>query len=263
MADRYFLPQSVTTQQLVWVEGDVAHHLINVMRRKAGDSVTFFDGRGHEYRGVVTAIEKRRLQVEIEAVHQIPPEAAVEVHVWSALPRGDRQRFLVEKLVEVGASSFRPLVTRHSVVRPNDRQQGKFEKWVIEATQQCGRSRLMTIEPALQFSSAVEQPVPGLRLMGDPAGQPLREILAAGLAESIPSQAEMSNERPSEGCPSFVVMVGPEGGWADEERILARRCGWLPASWGRTTMRIETAAIVATALLVQFGDGGGRGATGS
>ncbi len=253
MADRYFLSQPTAPQETVWIDGDVAHHLINVMRHRVGDAVMLFDGQGQEYCGIVAAIEKRRLQVKIESNRSVERETAVDVHVWSALPRGDRQRFLIEKLVEVGAHTFRPLVTQHSVVRPGDRQQAKFEKWVIEATQQCGRGHLMAIEPAIRFGEAVEQTVPGLRLMGDPGGKPLRDLLGPGVLTQRPQGAAASLDDTVSDRPMAVVLIGPEGGWSDGERELAQRAGWQLASWGHTTMRIETAAMVAAALLVEFG----------
>ena len=118
------------------------------------------------------------------------------------LPKGDRGQFLIEKLTELGVSSFVPLRTRRSVVHPRDAKRERLERWVIEASKQCGRNALMQIAPLADWSDYCRRPeLPAARFLADPAGQPGARLT---------------------GQPAMVLAVGPEGGWTDDETQIAR-----------------------------------------
>ena len=245
MADRYYVDFPIEASE-VSISGDVARHVIQVMRKSPGDTITLFNGGGSEFLGRIRSVGKRSLVVEIEQSIVVDRERPVPIHIVTAMPKGDRQRFLVEKLVELGAASLTPLETSRSVVRLSQRQCAKLHRWVIEASQQCGRNQLMEVRPPLRFGTQVETaPCAVRRLIADPAGPPIESIGA----DSRFAHPAGSVSDPVGGAPGFVVLVGPEGGWSDSERDQAIANGWQVVSLGPTILRIETAAIAATSLL--------------
>jgi 16S rRNA (uracil1498-N3)-methyltransferase len=228
MADRFFTPQPLAPGA-VTLDGDEAKHLATVRRFGPGDRVTLFNGDGHEYPATVATVAKREVTLRVESVETPARERAATLTVASALPKGDRFDFLLEKLVELGVTRFVPLVTERSVVVPKADRREKWERAVIEASKQCGRNVLM----------AVDDPTPVAGYVATPVGEGVRLLLHTGpvvrLLESPPVPT--------------VVAVGPEGGFTDVEVAAAVAAGWLVRSLGPRTLRTETAAIAAAAIL--------------
>jgi 16S rRNA (uracil1498-N3)-methyltransferase len=139
----------------------------------------------------------------------------------------------VEKLTELGVSTLHLLLTRRAVVHPRESKVDRLERYVIEASKQCGRNVLMRIEPPCEWESFVSAPgLPGMRLVAHP-GQGLSSGSLHGPGTEV------------------VAAVGPEGGFTDEEVALALRSGWQPINLGPRVLRVETAAVVLAALLGQ------------
>ena len=146
-----------------------------------------------------------------------------------ALPKGDRQRWLVEKAVELGVTQIIPLRCDRSVVRGSDRPSERLQRAVIEASKQCGRNRLAEIAPAADFVDWVDRtPVGGLRLFAHPAAsKPIQDLLVYNVLTKVD------------------IAIGPEGGFSQEEFALARTAGWHPVNLGPRLLRVETAALAA------------------
>jgi 16S rRNA (uracil1498-N3)-methyltransferase len=212
----------------VTLAGPEAHHLLHVMRAAVGDEVTLFDGRGGEYEAKVIALRRSELELEVGPRREVDRELARRIVVGVALPKGDRQKWLVEKLTELGAARLVPLVTHRGTVKLHDRGEEKLERAVIEASKQCGRNVLMEVSPPTsleEFLATAE----GLRLVAHPGGEP---ISATGeLADTI------------------TIAIGPEGGFTDEEVAAADEHGWRRVSLGPAILRIETAALAMVARL--------------
>jgi 16S rRNA (uracil1498-N3)-methyltransferase len=155
-------------------------------------------------------------------------ELGIELVVASALPKGDRGDFLVEKLTELGATRFVPLVTARSVVVPKGNAVEKFHRAVIEASKQCGRNVLMAVDPPARWGEFVRSALPAVRLvLHTDGGVPFPGAAGAGVA----------------------VAVGPEGGWTPEEVAEATAAGWTAATLGPRVLRVETAALATVAIL--------------
>ena len=143
------------------------------------------------------------------------------------LPKGDRAQFLVEKLTELGATSFVPLRTRRSVVHPRETRLDKLQRSVIEASKQCGRNVLLQVGPLTDWERYCRgENLPALRLLAHPGG-------------SAP---------PGRGASDVALAVGPEGGFTDDEVALAEAAGWQLVGLGPRILRAETAAITAMAV---------------
>jgi 16S rRNA (uracil1498-N3)-methyltransferase len=146
-----------------------------------------------------------------------------------ALPKGDRQKWLVEKLTELGTARLVPLVTARGVAEATESARGRLARGVIEACKQCGRNTLMEIGAAatLETLSAL-LPSDAIRLLAHPGGRAFDEFV-----------------RPD--AHDIVAAVGPEGGFTDEEIASAERGGFQRVSLGPHILRIETAAIAIAA----------------
>ena len=97
---------------------DEAHHLLHVMRAKAGTRVTLFDGSGWEFEAVVERAGRSEVELAIAGRQEIDREAQIAVTLGVALPKGERQKWLVEKVVELGVARLVPLETARGVAQP-------------------------------------------------------------------------------------------------------------------------------------------------
>lgn len=224
MADRFYINSPLQPGPVV-LQGPEAHHLATVCRLRPGDRVCLFNGDGHEYPADVISASRRDVSLNVLAVESPAREPGFRLEVAVPLPKGDRGQFLVEKLTELGVTQYTPLRTRRSVVHPGDAKREKLQRYVIEASKQCGRNVLMEVGAMANWETyATRADLPATRLLAHPGGESLR---------SHPGDC--------------VVAVGPEGGFTDEEVDLARGNGWQVVSLGPRILRIETAAIALAA----------------
>jgi 16S rRNA (uracil1498-N3)-methyltransferase len=240
VSERFYISEPITTATIS-LAGDEGRHLARVMRARPGDLVTLFDGSGGEFLSRVTKVGRAVVELDVMERRQADRESPWAVTLGVALPKGDRQRFLVEKAVELGVARLIPLETERGVAQPTASALDRLRRAVIEASKQCGRNRLMEIaEPSSAGAFFDSAPVDALRVLAHPGGEPL--------------PAAIGNSRPREGerhvRPAVVLAVGPEGGLTDDEVAGALGAGWRQASLGRRVLRVETAAL---ALAAWFG----------
>ncbi|MBI1248431.1 RsmE family RNA methyltransferase [bacterium] len=222
MSERFFLDQPPVDGQVDFDEAE-SQHLAKVMRANVGDIVTGFDGCGVEYSIELTTVGKKQVCGTVRHQEEISREAARQLTLAVALPKGDRQRWLVEKCVELGVSKLIPLITKRGVAQPVEKAIGRLRRAVIEASKQCERNHLMVVEQG-QTLEQVLADRPEVSLVLHPTGEPLesQSIQAAG---------------------KVLAIVGPEGGLTDEEVAQASQAGCQVISLGPRILRVETAAL--------------------
>ncbi len=209
------------------LHGPEAHHLATVMRVRHGERVILFNGDGREYPALVEEVAKRSVHLRVVGVESPQRERPGRLEVAAPLPKGDRASVLIEKLTELGVSTFVPLITAHTVVQPREAKLDRLQRHVVEASKQCGRNVLMNVQPLIDWKVyAVRADLPERRFIAQPGGEPLA-----------------SADQPEE----VAVAVGPEGGFRADEVELATRAGWRAVSLGPRILRIETAAIALAA----------------
>ncbi|MDX2116287.1 MAG: RsmE family RNA methyltransferase [Planctomycetota bacterium] len=209
------------------IDGPEAQHAARVKRLGPGDRLWLMDGRG--VRAVGEVVEARRaLRVRI-VERGVQAEVRPRVEVWSATPKGPRVAELVEGLVQVGAASWTPMATKLGVVDPGEGKLARLERIVIESCKQAGRARLLELSEKRTLSEALA-PGPGVRVvMADAGGG--------------------SYARAGDGS-TVRLLIGPEGGFTEEERRLAQGAGATLARFGPMVMRIETAGVVAAGVVL-------------
>ena len=168
MGERYFSDQPISGTLAV-LSGAEAQHLKRVMRVQVGDQVTLFDGSGAEFDAVVRAIGRTEVEVEVVGRREVCREAANSVVLAVALPKGDRQRWLVEKLTEVGVARLVPVETARSVARPTTATLAKLRRAVVEASKQCGRNQLMEVAEPTAWATMVNDVEGDQRVVAHPA----------------------------------------------------------------------------------------------
>ncbi len=227
MADRFYTTDAFGPGEYV-LTGPEAHHLTTVRRFAPGDCIVMFNGDGRDHPAEIVSVGKRDVVLNVLAPVAANRELPFPLVVGSALPKGDRADFLIEKLTELGATRFVPLVTARAVVRPKATVVEKFQRAVIEASKQCGRNVLMHVDPPHEWAAFVAR----------------TDLPATCLV--LHTGPDLSPARAAGGC---AIAVGPEGGFAPEEIALALAHGWTAASLGPRVLRVETAALAAAALV--------------
>ena len=235
MSQRFFSDTPIPTDAVgrtVELSGGEAHHLIHVMRAKAGETVELFDGSGSEFTAEIRRMGRSEAEMVIVAQREVDREPTVALSLAVALPKGDRQRWLVEKATELGVLRLVPLVTARGVAQPIERAIERLRQTVIEASKQCGRNRLLEIAPAVHWKDFVQSASVQRRLFANAGGQ-------SDWREGI------------RGTEPIIAAIGPEGGWTDEEAALAIDNRWRAIDLGPRTLRVETAAILIAGLMTQ------------
>lgn len=211
------------------LEGDQAHHLIHVLRIAVGQQVTLFDGGDVEAVALVTGINAGAVDLSITELRTAGTESPIELVLAAAVPKGDRFAWLIEKATELGVRRFVPLITTRSVVVPGEGKLDKMRRTIVEASKQCGRTRLMELAEPIDWSEFVARDLSG----------------AAGwVAHPSAAPFEFTGESSSS---RVVTAVGPEGGFTAAELELATHAGATLVSLGPRVLRIETAALALAA----------------
>ena len=240
--ERFFLPrplQLATSKLVATVEldGSEAHHLLHVLRAKVGDRVGLFNGQGDEALADIAKIGKRSAELRIIECWSTPLDIG-EIVIATALPKGDRADWLIEKATELGVTRLIPLRTERSVVEPRESKLQRLEQIAVSACKQSGRSRLLKIDPLTSLSdllrTSASAPQTQRLVLADPrATQTLSEWLAST----------------GNAAPALIALIGPEGGFTTDEHSAAIAAGAASVRIGPHILRIETAALAIAAAI--------------
>ncbi|WP_436642885.1 16S rRNA (uracil(1498)-N(3))-methyltransferase [Microbaculum sp. FT89] len=229
---RLFVEAPLSQGARVALPNDQAHYLLNVMRRGDGDPVALFNGRDGEWLGAIRKTGKRSVEVEI-AEKTREQSAPRDIHYCFAPIKRARLDFIAQKATELGVARLQPIVTRFTVA-----ERVKTERLAanaVEAAEQCG----------ILWVPEIAEPVSFERYLAD--RDPARTLVFCDEAAPVSDPIEALKTAP-EGA--FAVMIGPEGGFAEEEReLLLRGENVVPISLGPRVMRADTAGIAALTLL--------------
>jgi 16S rRNA (uracil1498-N3)-methyltransferase len=207
--------------------------LSRVTRLGIGDTVEVLANQGLVTKSQVVAVGRGWVDLQILTV--LPERApALRITLATAVPKGERFDWLVEKATELGVERLIPMTTARSIVFPSEHKLDRLRRAIIEASKQCRRDRLMILEPHTEWIRLVDDPTAQARFVADPDGSPASSL------------------RPLERGQAVTLAVGPEGGFEPAERELSRKSGWLPISLGANTLRIETAGLAGCASLLAW-----------
>jgi 16S rRNA (uracil1498-N3)-methyltransferase len=235
-----------------WPEGGLmrlgeeeAHHCTRVLRKRAGDEVEVFDGRGRVARGRIEGARKDEVMVAVESETR-HPALAHEVHVLPALIKGEAFEWLLEKAVELGAASVRPVITANSVVQwdaaQGEKKMAKWRRHMLEAAKQCHTPFLPELRAPVVLAEALAE------ALGDSEGEVLKLVPALfGEVRSLAGAVGEWGERRRRA----MVLIGPEGDFLEGELQAAVAAGFQPVTLGPLILRAETAVVATLAYLTQ------------
>ncbi|MCC6677641.1 MAG: 16S rRNA (uracil(1498)-N(3))-methyltransferase [Phycisphaerales bacterium] len=211
------------------ITGEEAHHAARVKRAGPGEPVQLLDGRGAVADASITGVIKARsgewsLHVAITAIRREEP-LSPRLEVWASSPKGPRLESMIDGLCQAGAAAWAPLHTTRTVVDPREGKLDRMHRLAAEASKQSGRAWHLEVLEGGDLAAALA--IPGA-IFADASGAPYHAT----------------------GRPLVRLLIGPEGGWTPEELSAARAAGAQIASFGPHIMRIETAAVIASGIVL-------------
>jgi 16S rRNA (uracil1498-N3)-methyltransferase len=235
MSRRFFVEPPVGDRQHVVLADSEAHHLLHVMRAQVGDEVSLFDGSGWEFSALVTAVGRKQAELRITGRTEANRELGFALELFVALPRGDRQEWLVEKTVELGVTRVVPVITERGVAQPTEKACERLRRAVIEASKQCGRNRLMQIASPVSLAQIAAEAANDktMRLFAHPGRT------GPNLSQRLSTVASSSS--------TVRILIGPEGGLTNTEVAELSDHGWTGVDLGARILRVETAALALAA----------------
>lgn len=239
---RFYHPAPLTAPAEVALMPEAAHHASRVLRLHVGEAVVLFNGEGGEYHGTIARIDKQAVTVALREWVDTERESGLDVTLVQAVSSGDKMDLVLQKAVELGVRRIVVVQSARGVVKLDAaRSRKRLERWqqiVIGACEQCGRNRVPVLAPEVaplrEWLLNVDE---GMRrwLLAPDAEQRLRQI-----------------DRPQG---EIQLLIGPEGGFTDDEYRLAREQGFTAVRLGPRVLRTETAALAAlSAMQALWGD---------
>lgn len=237
MSTPRFLVELLPATGSVELNESESRHASNVLRMQAGDDVILFDGRGGEAQAMIEQVTKRSVTVSVKHRSDVDRELPVALELLVALPKGDRQKTLVDALVQLGVARLTPLECQRGVAQPHDNALARLERGVVEASKQCGRNRLLSIQTPVSIEPLVTA-----------APVTASTLIPSFFAHPYGSPRSLTSVEPAlEHAQGLRVAIGPEGGFTESECELFQTHGWQPLSLGGRLLRIEVAAMMVAA----------------
>jgi 16S rRNA (uracil1498-N3)-methyltransferase len=250
IAPEHILPEEVNFPK------EIGHQISRVLRLKIGEQVVVLDNLGSEYEVELTEVMGSRVLGRILKQQAAPPEPLIRLYLYLSLSQREKFEWMLQKCTEIGAAGFIPVVSSRSLVQEsedkNGRRKERWERILREAAEQSGRGRIPLLLPTQNFPTSVVKAVQNHTRVLIPS-PPLREQ-ESGLSGLRQVLAGLERGGPEL---EIGVFIGPEGGFSEEELNLAYKAGCQPVDLGPRVLRMETAAMVVTALILhEFGEMG-------
>jgi 16S rRNA (uracil1498-N3)-methyltransferase len=235
---RFYAP-GLSADSTVELPQDEAQHLARVLRLRAGDEIAIFDGRGREALARVVSVTSRRVTVDVVAPRAAVPEPQVAITLAQALLKSDKMDRVIRDAVMLGVAAVQPFVSRRTDVPMNavrkGGRQGRWDRTVIASVKQCGRAVVPPVHPTQECSELLKSTSGRTRLM----------LVEPDAARGLPDLTSLEGQRPSDA----IVLVGPEGGWDQQEVADAAAAGVTLLSFGARVLRADAAGAAVIPVL--------------
>ena len=245
---RYFLiDQPAAPGENILIQGSDARHIRTVLRYKPGDRIGLLDGRGVEYHAKVDRLSPKGVDLTIIKTFSSETESPVQISMAQAMLKEKKMDAIVRHLTELGISRWIPFLAARSIPRPNPKNMAaRIRRWETiskEASKQCRRSRVMQIDTLKTFADAL-------------VASKMHELKIL-FWEAETGQKSSGLPRPTPKIKNIFLIIGPEGGFTEEEINQAREAGFVTAALGPRILRSETATMAACTLIqYRYGDMG-------
>ncbi len=236
---RFFLRKEQIRSHEAALTGPDVRHIRTVLRLGDGDELILFDGEGSEYRARIVDSTPQKITLLILHQYCAVSESPVEITIAQALLKARKMDRIIRQLTELGAFAFIPFRAQRSVPRLEPKRlaarKQRWENIARESLKQCGRFRTPNVGPLISFRE----------LMSSPRPYDLNIIFH----NDQPGLEPWFCPTGKRGIRKVLALVGPEGGFTDEEVALARQAGFTCASLGPRILKSDTAAIAAATIL--------------
>lgn len=247
---RFFVTDGCMYKDKIKIDGDDAAHILKVLRLRVGDEIIVCDGKEKDYLCTIASLEKKNVVCSITEVKENAAEPPLKLDLYQGFPKSAKMDLIIQKCTELGVSSVTPVYTERVVVRQyEDRDlDDRVERWqriAEEASKQSGRGRIPKVCGPVSFKDVIS------RLKDyDISIIPYEKESCNGLKQFARGK---NNTR------SAAVLIGPEGGFTEEEVSMAKNAGAVPVTLGPRILRTETAGFVCLSILMyELGDVGGN-----
>lgn len=230
----FYYEHLADTGTTLTLTGDEARHAAASRRLLAGETLWLFDGRGGLARATLLDVKARGHMLDLridEKLTEPPPKPAI--HLACALPKGDRQGTLLDMATQLGMTEFTPLTCERSVVRPGANSAGRWLRICLEACKQSRRSYLPVLHPSATPRELVAQEA--------------RRARRIWIAHPSAAAIAISHAVEQNSAADVTILVGPEGGFTEQEVERATGAGAQPVTLGPAILRVETAAVTLVA----------------
>ncbi|HEZ3612711.1 TPA: 16S rRNA (uracil(1498)-N(3))-methyltransferase [Neisseria meningitidis] len=231
---RFYLPENLSVGQTVALPDNIVRHL-NVLRVRPNENITLFNGKGKAHAARLTVLEKRRAEAEILHEDTTDNESPLNITLIQSISSGDRMDFTLQKSVELGVTAIQPVISERCIVRlDGERAAKRLARWqeiVISACEQSGRNTVPPVLPIIGYREALDK----------------MPSESTKLIMSINRARKLADIRQPSGA--IVFMVGPEGGWTEQEEQQAFEAGFQAVTLGKRILRTETAPLAALAAM--------------
>ena len=232
----------IIVNQIIILDEFSSHHALRVMRVKVDDFLILFNGDGFEYRGRVSDINKKTINIEILSKEKNNNESPININLFQSISSNEKMDMVIQKATELGVSSIQPIFTSRSTVKLSlDRIKKRLIHWrqvSISACGQSGRSKIPTIKSPIGFDRFVE----GITTNS------LNLLLH-------PDNSKESSNLPNKYSGDINIFIGPEGGFSQDEVLLLKKQNCINIQLGSRILRTETAPLAIIAILqYKYGD---------
>lgn len=222
---------------------EAAHHAIHVLRLLINSKIILFNGKGGEYLATIKNMTKKSIVVNIEKYFSTELESPRHIHLAQGIIRREKMDFVIQKAVELGVSSITPILTEHCNFSLSQLKK-RHTHWhavAVNACEQCGRNKIPSIEMPQTFYDYLKNKI---------NEKNIDKLLLSPTASKKISQLKINKAK-------VCVVIGPEGGFSEEEIEKAKQNEFQTIQLGPRILRSETAALATlTSLQVLFGDMG-------
>ena len=239
---RFYHSNPLGLNQIITLDEFASHHALRVMRVKVDDFLVLFNGDGFEYRGRVSDINKKTINIEILSKEKNNNESPISINLFQSISSNEKMDMVIQKATELGVSSIQPIFTSRSTIKLSlDRTKKRLIHWKqvsISACEQSGRSKIPTIKSPIEFDQISE----GIKTNS------LNLLLH-------PDHFEESSNLPNEYSGDINIFIGPEGGFRQDEVLLLKKQNCINIKLGPRILRTETAPLAIIAILqYKYGD---------
>lgn len=222
----------VDHNQIPTITGSDAHYIKNVLRLKAGDQLELLDGSGKVYLVKISTLNKEQINCETISTSIPQTETKTKITIAQAIPKAKKMDLIIQKCTELGVAKIIPTLTERCIAKGEKIK--RWQKIAKEGAEQCGRTTIPEISPVIKFEEVIK-----LKDQYD------LSLLPWELEENTSLKKVLSSNKPKE----ILILIGPEGGFSQEEVKLAKSAGFTTITLGPRILRTETAGLVILAMI--------------